>query len=186
MAETLFPFDEMNVLKAQIDAAEADPEGRRKRKSYYIDEVTDLFVMAYVFGTDEVNKELGTNVEPNTEEMRAAIEKRFDGKNYIDRLNEYLENGTAYDINRVIETDTHRIYNAAKFNGAVRGGAIEKTWHCSMLPTSRDTHIYLDGVTVPIDAEFYNYRGDRTMYPCEWGIPDQDCNCMCWVTFSKS
>lgn len=185
MAETLFPFDEMNVLKAQIDAAESDPEGRKKRKSYYIDEVTDLFVMAYVFGTDEVNWELGTNVEPNIDEMRAAIEKRFDGKNYIDRLNEYLESGTAYDINRVIETDTHRIYNAAKFNGAVRGGATTKTWNTMLDPKVRVTHDPLEGVTIPIDSEFVAVTGDRAMYPSGFGVPSLDINCRCYLTFSK-
>lgn len=183
---TLFPFDELNILKSQFEAAEQDPEGKKQRKGYYIDEVTDLFVLAYIYGTDELNKELGTDIQPDTQEMRAVIEERFDGKNYIDRLNDYFENGTTYDIERVLYTDAHRIYNAAKFTGAKKAGAKFKTWNCSMLPTSRDTHIYLDGTTIPIDAEFYSYKGGKTLYPSQWGIPEEDCNCLCWLTFDKS
>ena len=178
-------FDELNILKTEIEASETDPEGRKRRKEYFIDEVTDLFVLAYVYGTRELNDELGSNVVPNTDEMRAVIEEKFDGKNYIDRLNEYLESGTTYDINRVIETDAHRIYNAAKFTGAKGAGATEKTWNCMMLPTSRDTHVYLDGTTIPIDQEFYTYNNHKAMYPSQFAEPEENCNCLCWVTFSK-
>lgn len=182
---TLFPFDELNILKSQFEAAEQDPEGKKQRKGYYIDEVTDLFVLAYIYGTDELNKELGTDIQPDTQEMRAVIEERFDGKNYIDRLNDYFENGTTYDIERVLYTDAHRIYNAAKFTGAKKAGAKFKTWRTQLDPLVRDSHDYLEGVRVGIDDEFYTYNGNHTMYPAQFSIPEEDINCRCWVEFSK-
>ena len=181
----LFPFDELNILKTEIEASETDPEGRKRRKEYFIDEVTDLFVLAYVYGTRELNDELGSNVVPNTDEMRAVIEEKFDGKNYIDRLNEYLESGTTYDINRVIETDAHRIYNAAKFTGAKGAGATKKTWRTMLDDRVRDQHDYLEGVTVPLEEEFVTYTGDRALYPNQFGTAENNVNCRCWVTFSK-
>ena len=183
---TLFPFDELNILKAEIEAAEADPEGRKARKVYYIDEVTDLFVLAYVYGTEEVSKELGEDIKPDTNEMKAVIEERFDGKDYVDRLNDYLDGGTTYDIERVLYTDAHRIYNAAKFTGAKKAGAKSKTWNTMLDPRVRDPHDYLEGVTIPIDAEFITYTGDKALYPSQFGVPELDINCRCYLTFSKS
>ena len=49
----------------------------------------------------------------------------------------------------------------------------------------RDLHDYLDGMTIPIDAEFYTYNGDHAYYPSQFGVAEEDCNCRCWVTFSK-
>lgn len=181
----LFPFDELNTLKTEIEASEDDPEGRKRRKDYFIDEVTDLFVMAYVFGTDELNEELGTNIKPDTQEMRAVIEEKFDGKNYIDRLNEYFENGTAYDINRVLDTDAHRIYNAAKYTGAKAAGARQKTWRTMLDDRVRDQHDYLEGVTIPLEEEFITYTGDRALYPNQFGTAENNVNCRCWVEFSR-
>lgn len=163
-----------------------DREQVKKDKRYYIDEVTDLFVMAYVFGTQEASNQLNTAIAPDMQEMQDAINEKIAGKDYIERLNEYLENGTFADIKRVLDTDTHRIFNNALLNSAKKGGATTKTWNCMMLPTSRDTHVYLNGVTIPIDAEFYSFNGGRTQYPGQWGIAEEDCNCLCWLTFDKS
>lgn len=182
----MLTFDELNILETRIEAAiSADPERVKKDKDYYIDEVTDIFVMAYVFGTNEVGEELGETISPDLDEMRSVIEERFDGKNYIDRLNEYLESASYTDIKRVLETDYHRIYNAAKYTGAKKGGAVTKTWRTQLDPKVRDTHDFLEGVTVPLDAEFYTYNGNHTFYPGQFGVAEEDCGCRCWVEFSK-
>ena len=181
------PFDEMNILENRIQAArEEDPEAFKKRKKDYIDEVTDLFVLAYVYGTEDAADQLNAEIMPDINEMQAVIEERFDGKNYIDRLNEYFESGTDFDIRRVIETDVHRIYNAAAYTGARKNGATMKTWHTMLDPKVRDQHDYLEGVKIPIEAEFFVYNGDHTLYPGQFGIPEEDINCRCWVTFSKA
>ena len=183
---TMMPFDEISALSAKAEALKSPDRATKKEEvDKYIDEVTDLFVMAYVFGNTELNKELGSDVQPDLKEMRAVIEEKFDGKDYRDRLREYMESGTAYDIQRVLETDAHRVYNAAKFTGAKKSGAKKKTWQTMMDDRVRDTHEYLQGVTIGIDDEFYSYKGGSTLYPGQWGIAEEDINCRCWVTFSK-
>ena len=182
----MMPFDELNALKTQISAVRsADPEQLKKDADYFIDEVTDLFVMAYVYGTNEASQELGENIEPDLSEMRAVIEEKFDGKNYIDRLGEYFGGGTDYDIARVLDTDAHRIYNAALFTAAKKAGATTKTWNTMDDGRVRDLHDYLEGVTIPIDSAFYTFNGESAMYPGQFGSAENDCNCRCFVTFSK-
>ena len=180
----LFPWDAINSLEAKAQEAlkQADTEDFKARVDKYIDEVEELFEMDYMLGVMDASMQLERNIDPNYEDISKAVNRVIDGKNYKERLTEYFQNGTPYDIARVIETDAHRIYNTAIFDSGVKAGATTKTWNCMMLPTSRDTHIYLDGTTVPIDAEFYNYKGESTMFPCQWGIAEEDCNCLCTIT----
>lgn len=184
---TLYPFDEINALKEDLQAAKsADTEAKRRRMGDYIDEVTDLFVMTYFLGYSEIAEQFGLDNPPDIEKAREVIEERFDGKDYKDRLTEYIYSGTAYDIDRVIDTDTGRIYEAAKYAAAKDAGATEKTWQTMLDDRVRDTHYYLEGVTVPIDASFYSFRGGSTLYPRQWGIPEEDCGCRCYLTYSKA
>ena len=184
---TFFPWDEIHSLETRAEEAlkQARTKDFRARVELFIDEVEELLEMDYMLGTQDASVQIGVEISPDYEQIKAAVNKKIDGKDYRDRIAEYFESGTPYDIARVISTDAHRVYNEAMFEGAKAAGATTKTWNCMMLPTSRDTHQYLDGTTVPIDAEFYNYRGESTMYPGQWGIADQDINCLCWLTYSK-
>ena len=184
---TDFIFDELNVLKDRVKAAKsADTQGFDIDPGVFLDSVLDLLVMAYFYGYTEVASQFGLDKEPDAYDASDVINEKFDGKDYRDRIREYLESGTEYDIDRVLETDTGRVYEAAKYNAAVEAGATEKTWNCMMLPTSRDTHIYLDGTTIPIDGYFYSYKGGKTLYPRQWGIAEEDVNCLCTLTYSKA
>lgn len=185
---TFFPWDEINALeeqarKAKEEAANGNPEKATKE---LIDSVTDLFEMDYFYGVQDVSMQLGVSIDPDFREVSDAINKKIAGKDYIERINEYMANGTAADIARVIGTDAHRIYNQAMFDAARRGGAKWKTWRTMTDPFVRDLHDYLEGVTVTIDSEFFTYNGDHTYYPGQFGIPEEDCGCRCWVTYSKS
>lgn len=183
---TLFPFDDLNRLEADGEALKSPDTATKKGEvDKYIDEVTDLFVMAYVYGTMDASAQLGEQIAPDMTKARAVIEERFNGKDYKDRISEYLSDGTDYDIRRVLETDAHRVYNAGLFDAAKQGGATMKTWETMLDDRVRDSHFYLQGVTIPIDAEFYSFNGNRTMYPGQWGVPEEDCNCRCWVTFTR-
>lgn len=182
----LFPFDELSRLEGEIDGLKSpDTDKKKGDADKYIDEVTDLFVMAFVYGTIEASSQLGTSAQPDMAKARAVIEERFDGKDYKDRIREYLSSGTDYDIKRVLETDAHRVYNAGLFDAAEKAGAVLKTWNTMLDDRVRETHEYLEGVTIPIDAEFYSYKGGKTLYPGQWGIAEEDCNCRCWLTFSR-
>ena len=184
---TFFPWDEINSL--EIDAEEALKQARtgdfRAEVDKYIDRVTDLFEMDYFLGLYDATGQLGQAVEPEYEDIRSVIDRKIAGKDYKDRLNDYFANGTPYDIARVVATDAHRIYNEAIFEAGRRAGATSKTWNCMMLPTSRDTHRYLDGTTIPFDAPFYTFEGNSAMFPGQFGVAEEDINCLCWVSLSN-
>lgn len=182
-----FPWDEINALENKAEEAQkqANTEDFRARVDKYIDEVEDLFEMDYMYGVADANYQLGVSLEPDFNEAKAAIDKQIDGKDYRQRIEEYFRTGTPYDIARVISTDAHRIYNTALYNSAKRGGATKKTWRTMEDDKVRDLHFYLDGVTIPLEAEFYTFNGESAQFPGQFGSAENNCNCRCYVTFSK-
>ena len=181
----LMPFDELNKVKAALSQFFEDGRIRsREDLDSLLDMLEDLFLLAYANGTAATNLSLSSNYEPTLQEVLDVVDRKIVGKTWRDRVREYFDNGgTIADIERVIDTETHRDANAGAYETAKAAGATEKVWHCMMLPTSRDTHIYLDGVTAPIDGEFYSFMGGSTKYPGEWGIAEEDCGCLCWLTY---
>lgn len=180
---TILPIDEINALEERLKVHfEDDGKGKIKSRQdceQIIDELEDLLLLAYAMGYDSVGGEL-----PPLGVVEETLNKRIDGRTWTERVWDYYENGgTVYDIARIASTESHRDANAAAYDAARAAGKTKKVWHCMMLDSSRDDHIWLDGVEAPLDGYFYAPGGERTLYPGEWGVPEQDCNCLCWLTY---
>lgn len=63
------------------------------------------------------------------------------------------------------------------------GQRLLKTWATMEDDKVRDAHQYLDGITVPADAEFYTYDGRHAYGPGLFGDPELDINCRCWLEY---
>lgn len=182
------PMDEFEQLDADIRRRFGNErlEDNRQEEEDVIDELLDLFLLAYAMGNGETNDNLSSDYKPSVDDVMKVVDANVAGRTWRERVEEYFSSGgTGADLSRIAATEAHRIANQAAYEAAKAAGATKKTWHCMMLPTSRDTHIYLDGVTAPIDGEFYSFKGGSTLYPGQWGIAEEDCNCLCWLTFSK-
>lgn len=181
----LMPFDELNTLKATLPQHFENGKIRsEKDKEDIIDELLDLFLLAYANGVQDTNESLNSDVSPTLDNVLETVDRRVAGKTWRERVNDYYENGgTEADIMRIAETEAHRDSNEAAFETAKKAGATTKIWNCMMLPTSRDTHVYLNGVSAPIDGEFYSFNGGSTQFPGQWGIAEEDCGCLCWLTY---
>lgn len=192
----ILPFDELNNLQTRLtehftveESWTGTPSKRRIRskKDVYdiIDMLLDLFLLAYANGVASVNERFNTDIVPTPEELKATIYKKIDGATWEDRVWAWYEaGGDEADIMRIAETEAHRDGNTAADTTAKKAGASTKTWRCMMLPTSRDTHIYLNGTTVGINDEFYSYSGAHTMFPGQFGVAEEDCNCLCELEYN--
>ena len=184
---SVLPFDELNAFKTVLP--EYFENGKIKSPDAFediLDMLFDIFMAAYANGVLASNEALGFEYNPSAENVMKTIDKKVVGKTWRERMREYFDNGgTLDDVVRIAETESHRDSNAGAYEAAKAAGATKKVWHCMMLPTSRDTHIYLDGVTAPIDGEFYSFKGGSTQYPGQWGIAEEDVNCLCWLSFEK-
>lgn len=184
--KTVLPFDELSAFKISLKSHFVN--GRIKSTDDVediIDEMLDLYLLAMTNGTDSVNEQFGTDIQLTALQIEQIIYQKIDGATWEDRIRTWYEvGGTEADIVRIAETELHRVGNAAAYETAIKAGATKKTWMCMMLPTSRDTHVYLDGTTVGIEDEFYTFLGNHAMYPGQFGVAEEDINCLCQLSFS--
>lgn len=186
----ILPWDELNNIRAKVEQTayfvqsdEALPV-MRFDKEKALDIIYDYLVYAYLMGVDNVNEELSTSIRANDKEMRESIFKKIAGKDFRERVEEYADKGDIEGIMKVAETDAHRNMEDASQRTAKKAGAKKKTWRTMGDDRVRDTHDYLDGMTLPIDQRFVTYTGDSTMYPGEFGVAEEDCNCRCTCIYS--
>ena len=186
-------FDELNVLREQIESdLSLGTEQRKLLKDDRIDEILDMLIMAYVFGTEDADEELTVTETVETDEMYSAVWLNIAGKNWEQRIREYYDdpNATVEDIMRVVETDTNRIYSDAVLNVgekvSKRGVSVTKTWNTMQDDRVRSTHEYIEAVTVPIDRRFYTYDGDSARYPGDFADPSNNINCRCYITVARA
>lgn len=177
----LLPFDAINRLENELPIYFEDGKIRSKVDlDDIIEEMFELFLLSYNRGVEAVNPDY----QPTLRNKIETIDEKIDGKTWRERMREHFDNGgTIADVTRIIETEAHRDANTAAYEAAKAAGCTTKTWHAVMDDRTRDSHRYLNGVTIPIDAEFYSAFGGSTMFPGQWGIPEEDIGCRCWLTY---
>ena len=186
---TILPIDEINALEERLKVHfEDDGKGKIKSEQDYediLDEMLDLFLLAYANGATATNTELGTAEMPSVDAVDAAVDAAVAGETWRERVKGYYENGgTLYDIRRIAETDATRIYNQGAVDAVVANGAtsgVLKRWRTMGDERVRDTHSYLEGMEVPFDSDFYTYDGDHAPFPGMFELPENSINCRCVV-----
>ena len=213
--DRLPPWDELSNLRTELDDTfQAGPEERKRRKPYIIDEILEMLIMAYMYGNEAGNTMLyGSDVvdqiEPeqegpnrvidiDTDDMNRAVFKIVAGKDWEQRVSEYLddETGTVDDIIRVVDTDMNRIYNDSILNVGERAEdeepmdgmptvGVTKTWETMMDERVRSTHFGLQSVSVPVNGRFHTWDGDSARYPGDFTDPNNNINCRCRIRLSN-
>lgn len=185
-------FDELDILRERLNADfSLGTEQRKLFRDDRIDEILDMLIMAYVFGTEDADEELTVTEEVVTDEMYNAVWLEIAGRNWEQRVREYFDdpNGTVDDIMRVVETDTNRIYSDAVLNVgekvSKRGESVTKTWETMLDDKVRWRHELLQSVTVPINERFH-VDGDSARYPGDFQSSELNCNCRCYITLNRA
>lgn len=186
-------FDEINKYVSFREWLESlEPSEVMEQKEKICDDLWELLEYLYVFGFRTAREELGViaeNVEsvlPDDyrDAMDESIYRKFDGLDFADRTLAYAELGDKESIVRVAETDGHRVYNDGGYHGA-KGYASTKTWLTMLDDKVRDTHDYLEGMTVDIDERFYTFDGDSALYPGDFSLPQNQINCRCEIRYNR-
>ena len=182
---SIMPFDELNRLKDTLPIYFKNGRIRdREALEDIIDEMLDIFLLSYAMGNTDTNAQLASNITPTLDEVMETVDAEVVGKTWRERLEDCYEKGcTEADVLRIAETEAHRDSNEAAYRTAKKAGATTKVWNTMMDDKVRDSHMYLEGVSAPIDGEFYNFMGNSTQYPGQWGIAEEDVNCRCWLTY---
>ena len=184
---SILPMDELNRFDEEIRQRFGDTQlaDRQEEEEDIIDELLDLFLLAYAMGNSVTNENLSSNYQPSVDEVMSVVDAKVAGEAWRERVEDYFANGgTGADLARIADTEMHRIANTAALDTAKRAGARSKTWVTMMDDRVRDTHDYLEGETVDIDDDFYTYDGDHASAPGLFSLAQNNVNCRCELLFS--
>ena len=181
----LMPFDELNRLEAALPEYMNRENKSKADLDSLLDMLEDLFLLSYANGVASANLMLGSDISADVSDVQDTVDRKIAGETWRDRVREYFSNGgTEADIVRVMETETHRDYNEAALTTARKAGAKSKTWMTMMDDRVRETHDYLQSMTVGIDEEFYTYDGDHAYAPGGFELAENNVSCRCTLIFS--
>lgn len=122
----------------------------------------------------------------DTAAMESVIYLPVEGKTFSDRVLEYALLDDVEGIRTVAETEYHRVYNTAADQTARSApGQVSKRWRTVGDNVVREAHRYLEGVEVPLDAEFYTYDDDHAAFPGGFTQARNNVNCRCIVTYTR-
>ena len=151
---------------------------------------------------DEPNRPVRIDVD----DMNKSVFKDIAGKDWEQRVSEYYDSdsGTVDDVIRVVDTDMNRIYNDSVLDVGEKANAgtvewsnedlpapdtkdrVMKTWVTMADDRVRDTHDYLEGMTVPVDGRFWTCDSDYARYPGDFQLPQNNINCRCRISLSMA
>lgn len=170
---TQLAFDEINAL-SETDLSKED--------------VLSLMINAYRLGVRNTGNMLGYDVEADIEDMYEALFVLYDGKTWEDRYDEHKENNDKGGMKNLINSECHRVYTKGGQDGADKVSyatdrEIYKTWLTMLDNKVRDTHQYLEGMTIPSDEDFWTYDGDHAPQPGGFFDVSNNANCRCILIY---
>lgn len=177
----LSAFDELNTL-IDFRFQETEKLEKKKRAEIILEDFLSFLILAYQNGIQDFSEMTKKQVKPDTSEMNACIYLRIDGLTFEDRAKEHIQNDDLMALKILAGDEYHRVYETAKFNAAKKTGS-EKTWVTMSDYKVRDTHAYLEGMTIRAEARFYTYDGDSALFPGDFSMAENNCGCRCIAVY---
>ena len=129
---------------------------------------------------------LGYNIDFLKTSVRQEISRGIAQALSYQEMARNIKNTTNVDYNkslRIAKTEGHRIQCESAYNVQVRakqkGADIVKQWDSTLDGKTRPSHRMLDGQIVDVDDYFKSDSGYKALYPGDFGVPSEDCNCRC-------
>ena len=129
---------------------------------------------------------LGFNIDFLKTSVRMEISRGIAQELSYQEIARNIKNTTNVDYNktlRIAKTEGHRIQNESAYNVQVeaikKGANIVKQWDSTLDGKTRPAHRALDGQIVGVDEYFKSESGYKALYPGDFGVPSEDCNCRC-------
>lgn len=177
-------FDDIEALREYLETNQRENNGVLVAdKNEVADIVLDILIMSYMYGESFANTLFGTNYSSTEEEVDKTVGRKVDGKDYRDRVLEYVEANDIEGIMNVADTESHHAFAKAEDNTARQAGMKSKMWVTMGDERVRDPHRVLDGRTIGID-EAFEVDGASAMFPGSFGRADLDCNCRCYLLYT--
>lgn len=178
-------FDELNQLIQASYSETADFETN-------VENVTeDLYTclwVAYAKGMDAVSEMLDYAIVWDDSRREEVIYQEIDGMDFTDRVYEHLSQNDISGLVTLAQSEYHRVFNTAMADGAdfvSLARIVTKTWVTVGDEKVRETHNYLEGVTIPVDEKFYTIDGDSALFPSDFTLAENNVNCRCILEYRQ-
>lgn len=178
-------LDELNVLTS-TSYYNAVSEDTTAMINQIADDFLSFLINAYTMGIDSASIMLDHEMTVDVDDMHEAIYLIIDGKTFEDRVADHVLNNDLGGLKTLAESEFHRVYNTAVYDGGedyVESGSfgVNKDWITVRDDAVRETHSYLEGVSVPLEEEFFTFDGDHAPYPGKFTKAENNVNCRCIV-----
>ena len=178
-------LDELNVLTS-TSYYNAVSEDTTAMINQIADDFLSFLINAYTMGIDSASIMLDHEMTVDVDDMHEAIYLIIDGKTFEDRVADHVLNNDLGGLKTLAESEFHRVYNAAVYDGGedyVESGSfgVNKDWITVRDDAVRETHSYLEGVSIPLEEEFFTFDGDHAPYPGKFTKAENNVNCRCIV-----
>ena len=129
----ILPFDELDILETKYNM----PFLEGIDEDVLINDIYDLLIAAYLYGVNDVNEMLGTELKADPMKGEKIIFKKVDGKTWLDRIGKYFDDAFANEYGeyyvmisgqqtslsdaamRIAETETTRVFNETMLDLAI-------------------------------------------------------------------
>lgn len=148
-----------------------------------------------VMTDSKLNKPLYDSLGVDINKLKKAVSTEISrgiasGLSYdeIARNIEFRTNAPISRAKTIVRTEGHRIQQASAHDARLvaksKGADVVKQWDAIMDGKTRPTHRRLDGQIREVEEPF-ELGTQKAMYPGEFGVPAEDCNCRC-VALTRS
>lgn len=196
-------FDELEQITLGFFEAESKDEA--------ISEFEDVLIEAYLLGFQSAKEMLGfsDNVKPRVD---SVLGYEYQGETIGSKFANYYDTKDTESIKRLLDSEYHRMYNKGLFDTAddyiykeikqgEQGGMtispyvstpsritpekdVYKTWITMGDEKVRETHQFLEGVSVRLWDRFYTIDGDSARYPGDFALARNNSRCRCGIRLS--
>lgn len=185
----LVGFDEINqMISTSYRLAVTELDDVQDQVAQIIDDLLSMLILAYNAGMDVTAQNLAADLSVDLDALEDALYTSIDGKTFEQRVQEYVLARDMADLSVVAASEYHRLYNAGAYDGAqqfvrTQGLGITKRWVTVRDDRVRETHRYLEGMSVDVDEEFYTSDGDHAPYPGAFRKAKNNVGCRCIVIY---
>lgn len=171
-------FDELNTLTTMLSYGGFD-------KDYARQLFRDCLEDAYIEGFASAEYMLQQEEDIEDDLLFFALEKEYDGESIYTKFDDYYEQGDAEKLKVLVESEFHRVYSQGGLDMAeATGRDVYKTWQTMQDDRVRETHDYLEGMTIPVKEKFKTLDMDEADAPGGFTLPENNVNCRCWLSYS--
>lgn len=188
-------FDELNVLAKEITEAYAKGEVTMKEiEEFAENQMMYGYSLGWHIGMEDLDTEMDEYEDlllSSYDKALDSVYKSIDGVTGIDRLKDHLRNGDSVaEVRNLLETEFHRnVCEGTEGMGNTyeqrEKSRVSKTWQTMLDNKVRDTHSYIEGMTVGLNDRFYTFDGDSARFPGDFANAQNNCGCRCVIKLNK-